>query len=137
MHARTHAPDPPSTTHEVARMPEDLPDSAAGKCGGSDMDMCIQFGEEGPDGKEALRDARSERALAATMLVCASECKSESKSKSEGSRGGMGGTRGCGVCLTGGKLRVPHLRVQVNIPTSVLAESSAHEIVSKTHSHPR
>lgn len=46
--------------------------------------------EEGPDGKEALRDARSERGLAATMLVCASECKSESKSKSEGSRDGWG-----------------------------------------------
>jgi hypothetical protein len=82
---------PPSTTHEVARMLEGLPDSAAGKCGGSDMDMRIQFGEEGPDGKEALRDARSERALAATMLVCASECKSESKSRSEGVWGELAG----------------------------------------------
>lgn len=32
---------------------------------------------------------------------------------------------------------MPHLRVQVKIPTCVLAESSAHEMVSKTHSHPR
>ncbi len=63
--------------------------------------------------------------------MCASECKSESKSKSGGARG-WEGTCGCGVCLRGGKLRAPHPRLQVNILTFALAESLAHEMVSKT-----